>query len=186
MLRHNKNIQKLEDKSLTAEDVIKIVKGKANFITYDELKDIESIDEILEPYGSCIILYLTEPNYGHFVSLNFVGPSADNLEHFDSYGIVPDDELSEFDIDEEDRINLNEEYPYLLQLMYDSPYELSFNEYQFQSKNPNIKTCGRWAAMRTLLKFLPLDDFANIFDNNKLGTPDEIVTALTQDIHGYD
>jgi hypothetical protein len=182
MLRNNKRIKKLKDYSLSDKDVMKLVKGQANFITYDKIKYIKDIDELLDPYGSCIILYLTEPNYGHFVSLNMVGPNQDILEHFDSYGIIPDDELRQFNIDKNLRKQLNEDYPYLLQLMYDSPYDLSFNEYKLQGRANDIKTCGRWAAMRSILRHMPLDEFVEIFQNNKLGTPDEIVTAITQDI----
>lgn len=182
MLRKDKKIKELKDYSLSDKDVMKIVNGHANFITYDKLQDVTNIDEILSPYGSCIILYLTKPNYGHFVSLNLVGPKMDSLEHFDSYGIIPDDELHEFPISDSLREQLGEDYPYLLQLMYDSPYDLSFNEYKLQSKNNDVKTCGRWAAMRTFLKHLPLEEFADIFKNNRLGTPDDIVTLLTDDI----
>jgi hypothetical protein len=185
MLKNSNHIKDLESYSLSDKDVLKIVDGKANFITYDQLKYVDSIDELLEPYGSCIILYLTEPNYGHFVSLNLVGPNEDVLEHFDSYGIIPDDELREFNISKEVRDEYNEDYPYLLQLMYDSPYELSFNEHKLQARKNNINTCGRWAAMRSLLRHLPLEEFVDIFQNNKLGTPDEIVTAITQDIGNY-
>lgn len=181
-LRNNKKIKRLEDISLSDKDVLKIVNGKANFITYDKLKHVKDIDELLEPYGSCIILYLTKPNYGHFVSLNLVGPNEDQLEHFDSYGYVPDDELSDFDIDPKLRQQLGEDFPYLLKLMYDSDYDLSFNEHKLQARKNDIKTCGRWAGIRSLLKHLPLEEFVDIFQNNKLGTPDQIVTAVTEDI----
>ena len=182
MLRNDKKIKQLKNISLSDRDVLKIVNGKANFVSYDQLKNVRNIDEILAPYGSCIILYLTKPNYGHFVALNLVGPDYDILEHFDSYGYVPDDELTDFEIDPRMREQLGEDYPYLLQLMYDSPYDLSFNEHKLQARKNDVKTCGRWASMRTLLKHLPLEEFVDIFKNNKLGTPDDIVTKFTEDI----
>ncbi len=180
MLSRNKKIKRLEDIPLSDKDVLNLVDHKANFITYDKLKYINDIDELLSPYGSCIILYLSEPSFGHFVSLNLVGPNQDNLEHFDSYGYVPDDELKVFNLDPQMRKQLGEDYPYLLQLMYDSPYELSFNEHKLQAKKNDIKTCGYWAAMRTVLKHLPLEEFVDLFRDNSLGTPDQIVVALSQ------
>jgi hypothetical protein len=182
MLKNNKEIKRLKDVSLSEKDVMKICKGRANFIPYDQLQYVDNINQLLDPYGSCIILYLTKPSYGHFTALNLVGPKQDTLEAYDSYGYIPDDELSDFSIEPSLRKQLGEDYPYLLQLMYDSPYNLSFNEHKLQSKKSDVKTCGRWAGMRTLLKHLPLDDFVDLFKNNKLGSPDDIVCALTDDI----
>lgn len=181
-LRNNKKIKRLENISLSDKDVLKIVDGKANFISYDELQYVKHIDELLEPYGSCIVLYLTKPSYGHFVSLNLVGPDENLLEAFDSYGYVPDDELLDFDIDPKMRQQLGEDFPYLLKLMYDSDYDLSFNEHKLQARKNDIKTCGYWAGTRALLKHLPLEEFVDIFQNNKLGTPDQIVVAINEDI----
>lgn len=80
----------------------------------------------------------------------------------------------------------NQDIPYLSFLMYNSPYDLHYNEYQFQRYKKNTKTCGRWCAIRLLFKFLPLDDFKNLIEEliKKLKiNGDELVTLLTMHIN---
>lgn len=168
-------IKDLEKISLSNEEMMKLVNGKSNLIQYPELANISNIDEILYPYGCCIILFLTRKSYGHWICLFKVYP--DTLEHFDSYGLYPDDELN-FKMDPYFRKISNEDYPHLSYLLYNSPYKLSFNQYQFQEKLKDIATCGRHVSMRILLRNLNLDDYKNLICSTDY-TPDEVVTIIT-------
>ena len=155
-------------KSLSIEDLKKGAEGRVNVWLYEQLKNVHDIDQLFEPYGCCIILYQSSPNYGHWVALlkrkNFI-------EHFDPYGYKIDDEL---------RIsNPMKLKPYLSNLILNSKYErVVSNIGKFQSKKAGTNTCGRWAIVRCLMKNLSLDKFTDLFHNQHLD-PDFYVTALT-------
>jgi hypothetical protein len=174
------DIKRLEDISLSVDDVMRIVNGKANFISYDKLISVNDLDELLDPYGSCLLLYLTDENYGHFCCLNKI--NKNEVEFFDPYGIFVDNEFEDFEIDEHFNKKKNQDRNYLSYLMYKSPYKLSYNEHQFQKKNDDIKTCGRHCGIRMLLKHMPLKEYSKLMFKNGYGDPDTFVTILTADI----
>src|SRR6188768_1962094 len=108
-------IENLEDISLSNQELMKLIDHKAKLITYTDLAKCNSIDQVLEPYGACIILFLTREHYGHWCCLFKVKP--DTLEFFDPYGLKPDDEL-DFEIDPYFRKYAKEDYPHLTYLLY--------------------------------------------------------------------
>ena len=70
--------------------------------------------------------------------------------------------------------------------MYNSPYELSYNQYRFQQHGKNIKTCGRWCAIRLTFRHYSLDQFHDLiqFLKKRLKvTGDKLVTLLTMYIN---
>jgi hypothetical protein len=175
-LKHYKNI------ALSDSDVLKLINNKANLEVYPNLNRYKTIDELLGNYGACIILYEAEPNYGHWCCIFKV--NNDTLEYFNPYGGYndgsPDDTLKNIPYDF--RIKSNQYYPYLSVLMYNSPYKLSYNEIKFQKHDNNIKTCGRWCALRILFRDYNLYDFENIIkylSNTFKISSDDIVTLLT-------
>lgn len=172
------HLEDLESISLSNIEMLKLVNGKSNLIQYPELKNATSIDDILYPYGSCIILYLTKKNYGHWTCIFKVTP--DTIEHFDSYGIYPDEELN-FKMDPYFRKISNQDKPHLSYLLYNSKYKLSFNQYKFQKKKSEVATCGRHCAMRIILRHLKLDDYKNLITSTEY-SPDEIVTIVTHSL----
>ena len=110
--------------------------------------------------------------------------NPNTIEYFNSYGGIPDNSLEY--INNNFAKKSNQDYPYLAKLMYDSPYNLSFNEYKFQGKKPNIKTCARHAALRILFKNIPLDNYYKLFKRTakKFNISfDELVTLLTMYIN---
>lgn len=174
----SRTFKELENISLSNQEMIKLVNGKANLIQYPQLKNATSIDDILYPYGACIILYLTRKNYGHWTCIFKV--NNDTIEHFDPYGLYIDDELN-FNMDPYFRKISNEDKPHLSYLLYNSPYKLSFNQYQFQKRLKEVATCGRHVAMRLILRHLSLDDYKNLISNTEY-SPDEVVTIITHSL----
>lgn len=160
------------DIALSDKQVLELVNGKANIILYPDLHKYHSIDDLLFPYGACFILFESQPNFGHWCAL--IKLDNQNIEFFNPYGGYPDDGLEY--IPPKFRIETNQDYPYLSYLMINSNYNLSYNEHRFQKHNKNIRTCGRWSAMRILLKNYSLDEFTNIFLNKN---SDRLVTDLT-------
>ncbi len=171
-------LKKYEDIALSDKEVLKLVNNKANLILYPNLYKYKNIDEILNPYGACIILYESKPSYGHWCLIFKVNDYM--LEFFNPYGGWPDDSLKKINLNF--RMVSNQYYPLLSYLMVDSPYKLSYNEYEFQKYGPDIKTCGRWCAIRLIYRFLTLNEFHNFinyFTNLFNISGDRFVTLLT-------
>lgn len=146
----------------------------ASLLLYRELKDYKILPKL-----PIILLYETEMNngnsFGHWVTIL---RTPEGIEHFDSYGYVPD---GEFDFVPEDfKYESNQDYKYLLNLLYRSGEKINYNPYNFQG-NPPIATCGRWSILRNLFSYLTTDQFKNtiIKTANQLNvTPDELVSSV--------
>jgi hypothetical protein len=168
--------------SLSDKDICNVLSKngiKHKLITYPELTKYKSLVELLYPYNVVVICYLTRENYGHWVCL-FTNKYGINF--FDSYGIIPDDELN-WKIDENFRKISNEDYPHLIALMYNSRFPIHYNQYQFQAKIPGIATCGRHVIARLCLKKLSTDEYKDIIrkccENLRI-TADQLVVLLVQ------
>ena len=161
------------DYSLSDQDVMDIVDEKSKVVAYRDLHKYRSLDELLSPHGAVFILYETEQDYGHWVSLI---KSRNIIEFFDPYGVFIDDELKW--IPKKFAKESHQDKKYLSQLLYESPYKLSYNEYPFQKLKNGINTCGRWAAQRIIMKNTPLEQFNGIFDSDNKDS-DKIITELT-------
>lgn len=168
------------DKALSSDDILKVFDNKTKIITYDQLKNYSSIDELLKPYGSVFLLYLSAKNYGHW-TLIFRNNKNEN-EFFDSYGMLDTKILKT--IDKNIRKYYNQASPYLSKLLLKDGRKIIYNDNKLQKVEKNINTCGRWCIMRLIAKDIDIDNFNNIFTSQKkLGMgPDELVTYLTQEL----
>lgn len=169
-------IKYYENIGLSDKDLLRLVNNKAKILIYNELLNYKTLDQLLYPYGVIFLLYESQPNWGHWV-LIFKRDNK-NIEFFDPYGTIIDDELEE--IKPSFRKISNQEYPYLTYLFYNSNYDIHYNQYQFQKDGPNIKTCGRWCVVRLYYKDLTLKQFRDLFQNKY---SDDIVTYLTAWVH---
>lgn len=165
-------IKHYENIGLSSTDIMKLAGGHANIVVYGDIHKYRTIDELINPYGCCFLLYESEPKWGHWC-LVFMRDDG-ILEFFDPYGTIIDDQLD--DIDKNFREKTNQNYPYLTKLLYECPYQIEYNDYQFQRRSRNIKTCGRWCICRWICKSLTLEEFKYYF-LKKHG--DELVTYLT-------
>lgn len=170
----DKIIDKKKSKSLSGEEVLGLCGNKAELYTYPELVKYNDIDKILGKHKACIILYLTKANYGHWVCL--FKQNKDTLCFFDSYALMPDDELKFVPMNF--RKYNNELYPHLTYLMYKSGYKVDYNNHRLQSKKRDTATCGRWVGARLAFRYLNNDEFAELFNDNEI-KPDLLVTTLT-------
>jgi hypothetical protein len=176
---NKQQLNQLKAKALTNDEISELLNGHVKVMTYSELKKYHHIDELLEPYGCAIILYQTKKNFGHWIALIKQGPHI--IEHFDSYGIKPDNELKF--VKSYMRSELGQDYPHLTYLLYHCDYQLSYNQYRLQKFKKNISTCGRWCVTRCILRNVPLDEFVKLF-KIKGYTPDDVVTLLTYENSG--
>jgi hypothetical protein len=172
-------LNKLKSKALSESEILDIIDGKANVLTYSELEDIDDLDDALGKYGAFVLLYQTlSKNYGHWTCVFKV--DDDTVEFFDSYGILVDDELN---FVPEHFKNMNyKKFRHLTKLLYDSGYKVIYNEYPLQAESSSdeiINTCGRFVATRLALRDIPQQEFAKIF--LKFDDPDLLVTYLTSE-----
>ena len=149
------------DTPLSVNQIKKILKGKANVYIYPDITKFNTLDELLNPYGSTVILYLMKPSFGHFTCINKLENGI--IEFFDPYNIFPDKELNH--ISDSQRIDLNQSKNHLSKLMKESPYKLSYNHHAFQSKSNDIATCGKHCIMRIFFKNLSLKEYNNMIKN---------------------
>lgn len=166
-----------EDVALSNHDLIKLLDGKANIVIYPQLINYNSIDEVLGQHGACFLLFEAKPKYGHWVCLMKRG---NVIEFYNPYGGYPDDSLKS--IPKDFRKKSGQQHPLLSLLLLNSPYELEFNEFQFQKKSRDVKTCGRHSTVRLLLKDLNIYEYKEFLDELCRETGlnyDKLVTYLT-------
>lgn len=174
----DKILNKARDIALSDKDLKNIVNGKASIVLYPNLVHYKTIDDVLGPHKAAFILFCAKPHYGHWVLLFQTSESC--LELFNPYGGFPDDSLEY--IPKEFREKSNQNHTYLSFLLYNSPYCLEYNEFAFQAKGPDIKTCGRHTAVRLLLRNLSLYEYKELMEKlmNEFNIDmDTLVTLIT-------
>lgn len=162
-------------KPLSNKEILSLIHGKANLVSYSNIHKYNSLDDLLGNYEACIILYEFKKNYGHWCCIFKL--NHNEVEFFDPYGVYPDKELKLINGDFKNQSK--QDKPYLTLLMLESPYQLSFNHYKFQKFKKGINSCGRWCALRIIFRFIPLDIFISIFNKKRKYSNDFYVTLLT-------
>jgi hypothetical protein len=174
----NKVLKQYEDIALSNHDVYNLLGGKVNIVLYPDLHNYNTLDQILGPFGACVLLFEAKPKYGHWVCIFKLNPTE--VEFFNPYGGFPDDSL--LSINKMYRKKSGQEKPLLSELLINSPYRLTYNEFAFQSKSPDVRTCGRHCVVRLLKRDLELYKYVEFL--NKLcklwkTDYDGVVTYLT-------
>jgi hypothetical protein len=136
-------------------------KINTNVVIYSDLKKYKRINDLFINDSFIILYENTAGQIGHWVCVIRRGHL---LSYFDSYGKLPDP--PEY---------LKGEYPYLSQLLYSSPYNLEYNEYDYQ--RAGVSTCGHHVIVRILFKYRPLEEYQHFLSQFK--NDDEVVTAIS-------
>lgn len=174
-------IRRQFNKSFSSQDIMKVMNGEVNIIRYPDLAQFSHIDELLEPHGCAIVLYLNKPYFGHWVALNRVHCKNGKrvLEHFDPLGYDIDAELKRLPSRMLPAHVNPDGQPLLSSLVYNSGYDdVIWNNLPLQKDGNNVNTCGRHCAVRLLLREVPLEKYLSLFKKQKLD-PDFYVTAMT-------
>ena len=119
------------------DDDIRMFLGTPKIITYAELANANSIDEVLSN-DYVILLYEDSPNHGHWTAVNKIN---NTIQFFDPYGGKPDSQQKWVPI--EMRKELGEGKPYLTRLFDKCPYPVEYNDVKYQKESPQINDCGR-------------------------------------------
>lgn len=133
---------------------------KVNILRYLDLYQYEKIEDAMGEQGLVILYPVDSNNSGHWCCI-FNNPIDDKLYFFDSYGFIPDDQLN---FTPHKRFVLDQDwFRYLTELLYTSPREIEYNEYQFQSMEPEVTTCGYWCIARLIFYYLNTEEFKYLF-----------------------
>jgi len=159
-------------KDLTGDEIRKLT-GKYP-ILYSDLKTY-TFKKLLKGVGDhqVILLQTLSKVEGHFVALF---QRSDGIYYFDSYGLGSPDSYKEYTKYDEQFDN------YLTKLLKESGKPIIVNNYDYQSWNPGISTCGRYSALRIHLLGLNNVEFHSLFVGNNsrfLSKPDYVVCMLT-------
>lgn len=153
-----KYINILKGKPFSGSDIMNTLDGKTKIIKNSDMWKYENIDEILHPFNCAVILYQTRPDYGHWVCI--LKHPDNTLEFFDPYGFSIDGALKF--INPQFRKESRQDFPQLIRLFLNSPYNIKVNKMKIQKYNKKISTCGRHCAFRLVLKHLPLEEYQKI------------------------
>ena len=160
--------------SLSSSEILSLLDNKCNLVQYSDLHKINSIEQLLGPHRKCVLLYQTSHSYGHWCC---VWEHDHSIFFFDSYGSKPDSQLNFVPPDLKDELNSN--HNYLIRLMYNSGMDVEFNQFQFQSRDPDVATCGRWCVNRLRFPEISIDEYHNIFkQSSKYIGNDELIVLL--------
>jgi hypothetical protein len=183
---NRKILNKAHEYALSGQDIKNILDDKVNILTYPQLSQYININDVLTIDKPLIILYLLHSwSYGHWVALI---KHNDRIEFFDSYGIPIDKQLNNIK-DKNFKIESNQDYPYLLKLLYDSNQKIEFNHTPLQKmKKDNIEsvaTCGRHSAVRCYFKQMKLKDYIKFIKSmtTKSTDADDVVSFLTLNLN---
>ncbi len=153
-------------------EIKEIVPG-VRTILYEQLMNIDRLDRHTIGNGLCILFPGKSRKSGHWVCL-YISNDNRKIIYFDSYGSPKGrlEQAEDYNLQKWDpRIKRR-----LTRLLYESPYEIEYNEYQLQSADPKISSCGYWICARLLMKDLSVTEFAYLWRIKDDGTlPDDLV-----------
>lgn len=161
------------NKSLSNTDILNLLHGQTNVIKYADLANYNSVHDVLDPYGSAVILYPAETlDNGHWTcllySVNKKGQRV--VEFFDPYGFSPDTEFRKT------KIKLPR---FLARLLMTSEMPLEYNNHRIQKVANNIATCGRHCVNRIRNADMDIDTYKRLFGSRDGISADELVTYIT-------
>lgn len=161
-------IENAESLDINAQDVVAIAEGKTKVVAYHLLGGYASIDELLQPYGSVVILWEIEEWSGHFTAL--YRDAQQQLHYFDPYGMSPMKDRTYATWDDKNT-------PPLLQQLLDAHGPYIQNKVDYQQWSADVNTCGRWTGLRVRTRLtVSAERFEQLF---KTADGDLWVSALT-------
>jgi hypothetical protein len=133
--------RELEYKSMSDADLNAYFPG-ARVVKYSEIPKNKSVMDWIRPNEVVFLLYEQEINQGHWCG---ICRSDDAVYYFDSYGNPPEKPLSWNSPEKNEE--LQQEPGILKNMLYASPLPVYFNDYDYQSKENGVSTCGRHVSM---------------------------------------
>ena len=145
-----------------------------------EVTTTEEIEELPFDNNAAIILYKSEPQYGHWT---MVSRNGKVYNYLDSYGDKIDNPLSY--VPKSVNKELGQDKKYLARLLLkavENGGAVYYNNAKLQKLDPNVATCGRYCAAYLKFSDMNVDDFAKMikkFSKEMHMTNDELVSYLS-------
>lgn len=159
-------LNKVEAQDLSGAQLIRMTKGKAKAMVYDDLRLVSHLEQLFDK-TSCVFVLLQIKGavspVGHWIALI---KHRDHIEHFDSYGLSVDQEIA-----------LTYEKHYLTDLIDNSRTNVVTSQKKLQAVREHVNTCGRWCVLRCLLKNINMREFYDFISSSD--THPDMVAALT-------
>jgi hypothetical protein len=143
-------------------------------ILYSELKNYNSIDDVLGNEGYAILMYEVSRYSGHYVSI--FKDSKGNINFQDPYGFPVDVPINN------NMVPFDKPLPrYLTLLLSKSKYNVIQNTFDYQSKQSTVQDCGRHSICRIKLRHLSNEQYKRLLINSSIPflNCDNIVTLMT-------
>ena len=168
---------------VSATDIKRMLGHGIKIIRFPDLAEYDSMEQVLPYPNDCAVIFFIDEqtptsNIGHWTCIMRNG---DRYEFFDSYGLSPKEDLEH--IDKEKRIRFGEQHNYLKEL---GGSALSHNSYDYQSWDPKVATCGRYAIIRLIAFMNGIDNpkkfykwFSSVKKQYKAKSFDELAVILT-------
>ena len=169
----------LKAQPLSDTELQGILQTPTNVFTYPDLDNYRHIDEIFDPLGRAIMLYLTENDTtGHYISLIKRG---NVIEVYNPYGASMKEMGSDLGLSANEDQELNGGYGKLHRLAQEGGYTLKENKSKVQKDGMDVATCGRHTGLRTLLYKMSMEDYNKWLNSGKGNgiDADDLVVALT-------
>lgn len=136
----------------------------ARMFTFKELERMRSIDELLGPSRTAIILYELQPSIGHWTAV-FQRPDG-VIECFDSLGYAPDSEIGFVPADF--REQSRQDHTHLLNLLAYTKNRVEYNELKLQKDKNGVSTCGRHCILRIAYRDISIKKFQQFMKRHKI------------------
>jgi hypothetical protein len=137
-------------------------------------RDFAQLDRL--PQLPIALLYETEPGFGHWVGIL---ETPEGLEHFDSYGILPDGELKW--VPAKYREAFAATSPHVVRLLLEDGRPVNYSSARLQKRDDRVATCGRWVVVRCRNNGLTSSQFATGMRDVARAygtTPDHVTVAM--------
>lgn len=167
------------DYALSNFDINKILDGKCHIIEYSDLYNLNNIYDVLGVYKCCVILYRSSNINAHWCCI-FENKDG-NIEFFDPYGIIIDNEIDKNYIDNRFYNDYyHRGYHKLSELIINSNYKhIEYNNIKMQEMKSNINTCGRHVSTRLLFRDFSLEEYVNLLGGKNIKYFDNKVLDIT-------
>ena len=169
------SVTQLKYRPLSDSEIVGLLDGQTVVRKYNELDRFSSIDELLAPYGNCVILLETAKNFGHWICIKRTGKM---VSFFDSYGGFPDNQKHY--INEDFLEKSGQSYNKICELLYKASFSslVEFSNRKLQNiKNSKVATCGYWCAL-FIKSGMTVDEFYKYIDSFHVKDKDSLVVSL--------
>lgn len=152
------SLQKIIETPLSNFDIDKYFEPvKTSIVEYSQLQNMNTFP--FDADNKCIIFFASGQNIGHWLCvLNHEEQKL--IEWFDSYGLQVGGDVKWLSKQEQKQLNEYSFYAKNIMKNYaNNGYKTTYNNFDFQSKKPDINTCGRWCVVRSMCYNMLLPEF---------------------------